>query len=242
MTFNTIHRDSEQPSVSKISSRLSSSVQKKRDIQCRQNEISQQQKNSRRAILTQVGHMSPVGWKPRAKRQLSAGKTIICSSRRVAKQFQLKSCMPPFGWKPRARNSSFSAGRAILRSSRTVAGQRQIRSGMHPFGWKPLQLSLERSECHTSHLTRHIEIQNSLPLAKPAADQAVPCRISEISQQRNGGGVVSTQIGHTPVWLEAQGQRAVQCMQNEISQKQKNSSRAVLTQIGHEPGPLEAQG
>ena len=113
---------------------------------------------------------------------------------------------------------------------------------MHPFGWKSLQLSLERSECHTSHLTRPAEIQNNLALANPAADRAVPCRKSEISQQQNGGGVVSTQIGHAPVWVEAQGQTAVQCRQNEISQQQKNSSKAVLTQIGHEPGRLEAQG
>ena len=94
----------------------------------------------------------------------------------------------------------------------------------------------------TSHLTRPTEIQNSLALAKPAADRAVPCRESETSQQQNRGGVVSTQIGHAPIRVEAQGQTAVQCRQNEISQQQKNSSRAVLTQIGHEPGRLEAQG
>ena len=94
----------------------------------------------------------------------------------------------------------------------------------------------------TLHLTRPTEIQNSLGLAKPAADRAVPCRESEILQQRNGGGVVSTQIGHAPVRLEVQGQTAVQSRQNEISQQQKNSSRAILTQIGHEPGWLEAQG
>ena len=82
----------------------------------------------------------------------------------------------------------------------------------------------------TSHLTRPTEIQKSLGLAKPAADRAVLCRESETSQQQNGGGEVSTQIGHTPVRLEAQGQTAVQCRQNEISQQQKNSSRAVLTQ------------
>ena len=162
--------------------------------------------------------MSPVGWKLRTRQQFSVDKTRFRSSRTV------------------------SAGRAILRSSRTVAGQCQIRSGMHPFGWKSLQPSLERSERHTSHLTRPTEIQNSLALAKPAADRAVPCRKSEISQQQNGGGVVSTQIGHTPVRLEAQGQAVVQCRQNKISQQQKNSRRAVLTQIGHVPGRLKAQG
>ena len=101
-------------------------MQKRRDNQCGQNEISQQQKNSSRAILTQTGHMSSVGWKPRAKQQFSASKTRICSSRTVARQFQLKSGMPPFGRKPRGKNSSFSAGRAILCSSRTVAVSNQI--------------------------------------------------------------------------------------------------------------------
>ena len=90
--------------------------------------------------------MSPVGWKPGARQQFSAGKMRICSSRTVAEQFQLKSGMHPFGWKSRAKQQ-FSAGRAILCSSKTVAGQCRIRSGMHPFGWKPLQPSLERSEC-----------------------------------------------------------------------------------------------
>ena len=95
---------------------------------------------------------------------------------------------------------------------------------------------------NTLHLTRPTEIQNSRALAKPAADRAVPCRKSEISQQQNGGGAVSTQTGHAPGRLEDHGQTAVQCRQHEISQQQKNSSRAVLTQIGHEPSRLEAQG
>ena len=95
---------------------------------------------------------------------------------------------------------------------------------------------------NTLHLIRPTEIQNSLALAKLAEDRAVPCKKSEISQQQNGGGSVSTQIGHAPGRLEAHGQRTVQCRQNEILQQQKNSSRAVLTQIGHEPSRLEAQG
>ena len=94
----------------------------------------------------------------------------------------------------------------------------------------------------TPHLVRPIEIQNSLVSAKPEADRAVRCRKSEISEQQNGGGAVSTQIEHAPARLEGQGQTAVQYRQNEISQQQKNRSRAVLTQIGHVPGRLEAQG
>ena len=111
-------------------------------------------------------------------------------------------------------------------------------------GHAPVRLEAATTESRevrvsdTSHLTRPTEVQNSLGLAKLAADRAVPCRKSEISQQQNGGGA----IVYAPVRLEAQGQTAVQCRQNEISQQQKNNSRAVLTQIGHEPGRLEARG
>ena len=113
---------------------------------------------------------------------------------------------------------------------------------MHPFRLEAATIESRKVRVSDkSHLTRPTEIQNSLGLAKPAADRAVPCRESEISQQQNGGGVVSTHIGHAPVRLEAQGQTAVQCRKNEISQQQKNSSRAILAQIGHEPGRLEAQ-
>ena len=65
--------------------------------------------------------MSPVGRKPRARQQFSAGKTRICSCR-TAGQFQLKTGMHPFVRKLRAKQQ-FSASRAIFRSSRTVAGQ-----------------------------------------------------------------------------------------------------------------------
>ena len=113
-----------------------------------------------------------------------------------------------------------------------------------PYDVLPQNATTESKEVrvsNTSHLTRPTEIQNSQALAKPAPDRAVPCRKSEISQQQNRGGAVSTQIGHAPVRLKAQSQTAVQCRQNEISQ-QKNSSKVVPTQTGHEPGRLEAQG
>ena len=114
--------------------------------------------------------MSPVGWKLRARQLFSADKTRICSSRTV------------------------SIGRATLCSSRTVAGQCQIRSGMHPFRLEVATTeSREVRVSDTLYLTRPTDIQNSLALAKPAADRAVPCRESEISQQQNGGGVVPTQ-------------------------------------------------
>ena len=114
-----------------------------------------------------------------------------------------------------------------------------------PYDVLPQNATIESREVRvsdTSHLTRPTDIQNSLALAKSAADRAVLCRKSEISQQQNGGGAVSTQIGHASVRLKAQGQTAVQCRQNKISQQQTNSRWAVLTQIGHEPGRLEAQG
>ena len=130
------------------------------------------------------------------------------------------------------------------RQSDSSQQQNSSRAVSNQIGHAPVRLEAATTESkevrvHTSHLTRPTEIQNSLALAKPAADQAVPCIESTISQQQNGGGVVSTQIGHTPVRLEAQGQTAVQCRKNEISQQQKNSSRVILTQIGHEPGRLE---
>ena len=191
-------------------------MQKRRDIQCRRNEISQQQKNSSRAILTQIGHRSPVGWKPRARQQFSASKMRICSSRTVTRQFQLKSGVPPFSWKPRAENSSFSAGRAILRSSRTAAVSNQI-------GHAPVRLeaaTTESREVRVSYVTFNTTHRDS---EQPRVDKTSSRSSSSVQkkaryQQQNGGGVVSTQIGHTPVWLEAQGQTAVQCRKNEISQ------------------------
>ena len=151
--------------------------------------------------------------------------------------------MHPFGLNPRAKHRSFQR-----RQSDSSQQQNSSRAVSNQIGHAPVWLEAATTESRevrvsdTSHLTRPTEIQNSLGLAKPAADRAVPCRKSEISQQQNGGGAVSTQIGHEPVWLEAQGQTAVQCRQNEIPQQQKNSSRAVLTQIGHESRRLEAQG
>ena len=69
--------------------------------------------------------MSPVGWKPGARQQVSAGKTRICSSKTVAGQFQLKSGMHPFGCKPRAKQQ-FSAGSGSSQqknSSRAMSNQ-----------------------------------------------------------------------------------------------------------------------
>ena len=88
----------------------------------------------------------------------------------------------------------------------------------------------------TSHLTRPTEIQNTITLAKPAADRADLCRKSEILHQQNGGEVVSTQIGHGPVRLETQGQTAVQCRKTRIC------SSKTVTQIVYAPVRLEAQG
>ena len=93
---------------------------------------------------------------------------------------------------------------------------------------------------HVTINTTHRDTEQS-SVSKPAADRLVPCCKSEISQQQLYGAIVSTQIGHAPVRLEAQGQTAVQCKKNEILQKQKNSSRAVLTQIRNEPGRLEVR-
>ena len=124
-------------------------MQKRRDIQCRQNEISQQQKNSSSAVLTQIGHRSPVGWKPRARQQFSASKTRICSSR--ARQFQFKSGMPPFGWKPRAKNNSFQR-----RQSDSSQQQNSSRAVSNQIGHALVRLEAatsESREVRVSHVT-----------------------------------------------------------------------------------------
>ena len=180
-------------------------------VQCRQNEISQQQKNSSRAIPTQIG-LEP-------GRLEAQGQTAV--------QCRQNENLQPQNSQRRQSDSSQQQN-----SSRAVSNQ---------IGHAPVRLEVATTESRevrvsdTSHLTRPTEIQNSLELAKPAADRAVPCRESEMSQQHNGGGVVSTQIEYVPVRLETQGQAAIQCRQNEISQQQKSSSRTILTQIGHEP-------
>ena len=211
-------------------------------VQCRQNEISQQQKNSSRAVLTQIGHVP-------GRLEVQDPTAVQC---RKNENLQQQNCSggvsTQIGYAPvrleaQGQKQQFSAGRAILCSSKTVSG-----AVSNQIGHAPVRLEVATTESRevrvsdTSHLTRPTEIQNSLGLAKPAADRAVLCRKSEISQQQNGGGVGLTQIGHAPVRLEAQGQTAVQCRQNAISQQQKNSRRAVLTQIGHVPGRLEARG
>ena len=132
-------------------------------------------------------------------------------------------------------------GQTAIQCRKSDSSQQQNSSRVvsNQIGHAPFRLEAATTESRevrvsdTSHLTRPTEIQNHLTLVKPAADRAVPCRKSEISQQQNGGGVVLTHIGHAPVRSEAQGQTAVHCRQNEISQQQKYSSRAVLTQIGH---------
>ena len=92
--------------------------------------------------------------------------------------------------------------------------QNSSRAMSNRIGHAPVRLEATTPESRqvrmsdTSHLTLPTGIQNSLGLANPTAGQAVPCKKSEISQQRNDGGAVSTQIGHTPVRLEAQGQTA----------------------------------
>ena len=118
--------------------------------------------------------------------------------------------------------------------------QNSSRAMSNRIGHAPVRLEATTPESRqvrmsdTSHLTLPTGIQNSLGLANPTAGQAVPCKKSEISQQRNDGGAVSTQIGHTPVRLEAQGQTAVQCRQNE-SLQQQNCSGAVSSQVGYAP-------
>ena len=148
--------------------------------------------------------------------------------------------MSPFGWKPRARQQ-FSAGKTRICNRGTVAGQCLIRSGMHPFGWKPLQPYLERSNFQTRHINTTHRDSEQLRVSKTSCKPSSSWRKTEISQQQNGGGEVSTQIGHALVWLEAQGPTAVQCTQNNNLQQQ-NYSWGVSIQSEHAPVRLGAQG
>ena len=185
----------------------------------------------------------PFGWKRRARQQFSAGKTRFSGCKRTeGRQFYLNRAS--------TRSVGSPGPKTSVQRRQSVSSQQQnsSRAVSNQIWYAPVWLeavafeSREVRGSNTSHLTRPTEIQNSLKLAKPAANRAVPCRKSEISQQQNGGGTLSTQNGHAPVRIEAQSQTVVQCRQNEILQMQKNSSRAVLTQIGHEPGRVEAQG
>ena len=92
-----------------------------------------------------------MGWKPRARQQFSASKTRICSSRTVARQFQLKSGMPPIGWKPRAKKQQFQR-----RQSDSSQQQNSSRAVSNQIGHAPVQLeaaTTESREVKVSHVT-----------------------------------------------------------------------------------------
>ena len=147
-----------------------------------------------------------------------AGTLFADAGRSVEPRGALKpgSALPaPFhGEKERLNRNSNTDSRSWFNSQR-------------PHDVLPQNAITEPREVRVSHLTRPTEIQNSLALAKTAADRAIPCRKSEISQQQNGDGGVSTQIGHAPVRLEAQGQTAVQCRQTRF----RRSRRTVAGQF-----------
>ena len=196
-------------------------------VQCRENKISQQQKNSSREVLTQIVH--------EPGRLVVQGQTAVQC--RQNENLQQPNCSggvsTQIGHTPVRLETQGQTQQFQRRQSDSSQQQNSSRAVSNQIGHAPVRLEAATTESRevrvsdTSHLKRPTEIPNSLGLAKPAADRDVMCRKSKISLQQNGGGAVSTQIGHTPVRLEAQGQTAVQCRQNEISQEQKNSSRAV---------------
>ena len=121
------------------------------------NEISQQQKNSSRIIVTQIVHMGPVGWKPRARQQFSAGKTRIYSSRTVTQIRYAPVWLEVQGQTAVQRKQSDSPQQQ--NSSRAVSNR---------IGHAPVLLEAATTESRevrlsdTSHLTGPTEIQNSL--------------------------------------------------------------------------------
>ena len=184
--------------------------------------------------------MSPVGWKPRAREQFSAGKMRICNSGTVAGQCQIRSGMHPFGWKslqPSLRDQSVrhvtynTTHRGTVQHSvsnpavdRLVpCSKSEISQQQHGGGVVSTQLG-------------------HAPVRAEAQDQTViQCRQNDtLQQQKNRSRAALTEIVHEPGRSEAQGQTAVQCRQNENLQQQ-NSSGGVSTQVGHAPVRLEAQ-
>ena len=156
----------------------------RQQFQCRQSEILQQQKNSSRAVLTQIGH-EPGRLEAQGQTAVQCRPNENLQSRTVAGQFQLQSGMHPFGWNPRVKQQ-FSAGRDILRSSRTVTGLFQIRSGMHPFGWKPT--ARQQFQCRPSDSSQQQRNSNRTVLTQighepgrleAQGQTAVQCRPNE---------------------------------------------------------------
>ena len=115
-----------------------------------------------------------------------------------------------------------------------------------PYNVLPQNATTESREVRvsdTSRLTRPTEIQNSLVLAKPAADRAVPCRKSEISLQQNGGGAgfnpnlaCTRSVGSPGPDSSSVQAKRVFAAAEEQWQGSSNSNRT------YEPGRLNAQG
>ena len=164
--------------------------------------------------------MHPFGWKPPARQQFSAGRTIFRSSRTVVEQFQIRSGMNPFGWKPTTRQQfqcrpsdspqqQRNSNRAVLtqighdHGRLEAQGQTAIQCRQNK-NWQP-QNSSRTVSTQIGYAPVRLETQGPT---------AVQCRQSDSLQQQNSSGTVPTQIGHAPVRLEAQGQTAVSVQAN----------------------------
>ena len=144
-------------------------------------------------MLTQIGHESV--------RLEARGQTAVQC--RQNENLQQQNCSggvsTQIGHTPVRLETQGQTQQFQRRQSDSSQQQNGSRAVSNQIGHAPVRLEAATTESRevrvsdTSHLTRPTEIQHRLGLAKPAADRAVPCRKSEISQQQNGGGAVSTQ-------------------------------------------------
>ena len=130
--------------------------------------------------------MSPVGRKPRARQQFSAGKTRICSSRTVAGQFQLKLDMQPFGLKPKAKTV------VQCRKSDSSPQQSSSRAVSNQIGHAPVRLEAQGQTAVQCRPSDSSQQQNNS--SQNTAFQTEPCEIGESTQgflsgRIRGGGL-----------------------------------------------------
>ena len=188
--------------------------------------------------------MHPVGWKPTARRQCSAGRAIRRSSRTVAGQLQLKSGMHPF------RLEAHGQTAVQCRQKEISQQQNSSRAVLTQIGHEPGRLKAQGQTAVQCRQNQNLQLQNSRTVFnsnrvctrfvwKPRAKQQFSASRAILRSSRTVAGQFQVR-GHEPGRLEAQGQTAVQCRQNQNLQLQ--NSGTVSIQTGYAPVRLEAQG
>ena len=121
--------------------------------------------------------MYPFGWKPRARQQFSGGQ------RSWQQQKSSGAVSTQSGYVP-VRLEAQGQIADQRRQSDSSQQENSSRAVSNQIGHAPVRLEAASTESRevrvsdTSYLTKPTEIKNSLALAKPVADGAVPCRKS----------------------------------------------------------------